>query len=424
MVARPTLIATVRRARRLEGEVTLPGDKSISHRALMLGAIASGESRFRGLSTGADVRSTADCIRALGVEVSESAVRGVGMHGLRRPAGALECGNSGTTMRLLAGLLSAQPFTCELRGDDSLTARPMDRVVTPLREMGAAASWPPLVVGGRLPLRGIDYVMPMASAQVKSAVLLAGLFAGGRTTVVEPIATRNHTELMLHAMGASVAVDGRHVQVSPADRLSALDIEIPGDLSAASFWLVASGLAPHARIRIRNAGTNPTRMKFIELLRSVGIAVAVEGARTTGGESVGDLSVGTAHALRPVTINGATAAEMIDELPVLAVAATQLPGTSRITGAAELRVKESDRIAAMTEGLAAMGANITALDDGWVITGPRHLEGARVRSHRDHRVAMALAVAGLLADGTTEIDDAECVDISYPGFFDQLESLC
>jgi 3-phosphoshikimate 1-carboxyvinyltransferase len=418
------MIATVRRAPRLEGEVTLPGDKSISHRALILGAIASGEGRFRGLSSGADVKSTAECIRALGVEVSESAVRGVGMHGLRAPAGALDCGNSGTTMRLLAGLLSAQRFATELRGDDSLTARPMDRVVTPLREMGAAASWPPLVVGGRAPLHGIDYVMPVASAQVKSAILLAGLFADARTTVVEPVATRNHTELMLAAMGASVGADGRHVQVWPAEHLSPLDIEIPGDLSAASFWLVAAGLVSQSRLRIRSAGTNPTRMKFIELLRGIGIAVAVEGARMAGGEAVGDLAIGTAPNLRPVTINGAIAAETIDELPVLAVAATQLPGTSRITGAGELRVKESDRIAAMAEGLAAMGADITALDDGWVITGPRHLEGARVRSHRDHRVAMALAVAGLLADGTTEIDDAECVDISYPGFFDQLESLC
>jgi 3-phosphoshikimate 1-carboxyvinyltransferase len=418
------MIATVRRARRLEGEVTLPGDKSISHRALILGAIASGESRFRGLSAGADVRSTAECMRALGVEVSESGVRGVGMHGLRAPASALECGNSGTTMRLLAGLLSAQTFATELRGDDSLTARPMDRVVSPLREMGAAASWPPLVVGGRVPLRGIDYVMPVASAQVKSALLLAGLFASGRTTVVEPVATRNHTELMLEAMGASVGADGRHVQVSPAEHLSPLDIEIPGDLSAASFWLVASGLVSPARVLVRNAGVNPTRMRFIELLRGIGIGVAVEGARKAGGEPVGDLAVGTARELFPVTISGAVAAETIDELPILAVAATQLPGISRISGAAELRVKESDRIAAMTEGLAAMGADIVALDDGWVITGPRHLEGAHVRSHRDHRVAMALAVAGLLADGTTEIQDAECVDISYPGFFDQLESLC
>jgi 3-phosphoshikimate 1-carboxyvinyltransferase len=406
------------------GEVRLPGDKSISHRALILGAIADGESRFRGLSTGADVGSTASCLRALDVEITDSSVRGAGMNGLRRASSALDCGNSGTTMRLLAGLLSARPFATELRGDDSLSRRPMDRVVTPLREMGAAASWPPLVVGGRTPLHGIDHEMSVASAQVKSALLLAGLFAEGRTSVLEPLPTRNHTELMLTAMGADLSVDGREVTIRPAGRLTPLDIDVPGDLSAASFWLVASGLVGGSQLRIRNAGTNPTRTAFLDVLRACGFAIAIEGVHSAGGEPVGDLSAGPTSELRPVTVDGALAARMIDELPVLAVAATQLRGTSRITGAAELRIKESDRIAAMAEGLAAMGADITALEDGWVINGPRHLEGAHVESHRDHRVAMALAIAGLLADGTTEIEDAECVDISYPGFFDQLESLC
>lgn len=345
------------------------------------------------------------------------------MKGLRHPADALECGNSGTTMRLLAGLLSAQRFSSELRGDDSLTKRPMDRVVTPLREMGADARWPPLVVGGQTPLHGIEYVMPVASAQVKSALLLAGLFAEGPTAVIEPVATRNHTEQMLSAMGADVAIEGRRVEVRPADRLAPLDIEIPGDVSAASFWLVASGLLAGSGVRIRNVGTNPTRTAFLDLLRACGINVAVSGMRTAGGEEVGDLEVAPGPELRPVAVGGSQAAEMIDELPVLAVAASQLPGTSRITGAAELRVKESDRIIAMAEGLAAMGADIKALEDGWLITGPRHLEGARVESHGDHRVAMALAVAGLLADGVTDIEDAECVEISYPAFFEQLESL-
>ena len=418
------MIATVRRARRLVGEVRLPGDKSISHRALILGSIADGESRFRGLSPGADVRSTASCLRSLGVEIIDSSVRGAGMGGLRRASGALDCGNSGTTMRLLAGVLSAQPFATELRGDESLSRRPMDRVVTPLRAMGAAASWPPLVVGGRTQLHGIEYELPIASAQVKSALLLAGLYAEGRTSVREPVATRNHTELMLAAMGAELHVDGRKVEIRPAARLSPLDIDIPGDLSAASFWLVASGLVSGSQVHIRNAGTNPTRTAFLDVLRECGFAVAVGAVRSVGGEQVTDLSAGPSPELRPVTVNGGLAAQLIDELPALAVAATQLPGTSRITGAEELRVKESDRIAAMAEGLAAMGADITALDDGWVINGPRPLEGARVRSYRDHRVAMALAIAGLLADGTTEIDDADCVDISYPGFFDQLESLC
>ena len=417
------MIATVRKARRLEGEVTVPGDKSISHRALILGSIADGKSRFRGLSSGADVQSTASCMRALGVDITDTSVRGVGMKGLRHPAEPLDCGNSGTTMRLLAGLLSAQRFSTELRGDESLTRRPMDRVVTPLRAMGADARWPPLIVGGQTPLHGIEYRMPVASAQVKSGVLLAGLFADGPTAVIEPIATRNHTEQMLSAMGADVAVEGRRVEVRPADRLGPLEIEIPGDVSAASFWLVASGLVAGSALRIRNVGTNPTRTAFVDLLRACGMMIAISGMRTAGGEQVGELEVAPGPELHPTSVNGSQAAEMIDELPVLAVAASQLPGTSRITGAAELRVKESDRIAAMVEGLSAMGADIKALDDGWVINGPRHLEGARVDSHRDHRVAMALAVAGLLADGATEIEDAECVEISYPGFFDQLESL-
>jgi 3-phosphoshikimate 1-carboxyvinyltransferase len=418
------VIATVRRARRLDGDITVPGDKSISHRALILGSIADGESHLRGLSNGADVRSTAGCMRALGVEIEDSVVRGVGMHGLRASADALDCGNSGTTMRLLAGLLAAQDFASELRGDESLTTRPMDRVVTPLREMGASASWPPLEVGGKVPLHGIEYRPDVPSAQVKSAVLLAGLFAVSPTAVLEAVATRNHTELMLAAMGADVKVEGRLVEIRPADHLSPLDVEIPGDLSGAAFWLVVSGLVRGSRVRIRDVGINPTRTAVIDLMRASGLAIAINGERSEGGEPVGDLEVGPTPALRPLSVSGGMAAEMIDELPVLAVLASQLPGTSRITGATELRVKESDRIAAIADGLAAMGADITALDDGWVINGPRPLEGARVHSHGDHRIAMALAVAGLLADGTTEIEGAECVEISYPGFFDQVESMC
>ena len=418
------MIATIRKARRLDGDVTVPGDKSISHRALILGSIADGVSRFRGLSSGADVRSTAGCMRALGVEIEGSVVRGVGMHGLHASADALDCGNSGTTMRLLAGLLSAQKFSSELRGDESLAVRPMDRVVTPLRDMGADARWPPLIVGGRVPLHGIEYAMPIASAQVKSAILLAGLYAEGTTAVDEPVKSRNHTELMLSAMGAQVTIEDLRVELRKTERLKPLEMEIPGDLSAASFWLVVSGLVRGSRLRLRNVGTNPTRSAVIDLLRACGLTIAVDGGRSEGGEPVGDLEVGPASELRSLSVSGGMAAEMIDELPVLAVAASQLPGTSRISGASELRVKETDRIAAMAAGLAAMGADIAALDDGWVINGPRHLEGARVQSQRDHRVAMALAVAGLLADGTTEIEDAECVEISYPGFFDQLESLC
>lgn len=389
----------------------------------MLGAIASGTSAVRGLSIGADVESTASCMRALGVEIGAGSVKGVGLQGLRVAASPLDCGNSGTTMRLLAGLLAAQPFVSELIGDESLSRRPMERVVEPLRLLGARADWPPLRVGGRVPLRGAEYEVPIASAQVKSSVLLAGLYAEGETVVVEPVRTRDHTELMLLAMGAQVGTRHGRVSVKRVNDLHPLDIDVPGDLSAASFWLVAAGIVPGSRLHLPGVGLNPTRTAFLDLLRSIGFAIECSNLRHVSGELVGDIDVANGNELRSVQVNGAMAAEMIDELPALAVAATQLPGASRITGARELRLKESDRVAAMTEGLVAMGADVRSLDDGWEIHGPRHLEGARVASNGDHRIAMALAVAGLMADGDTEIEGAECVAISHPGFFEQLESL-
>jgi 3-phosphoshikimate 1-carboxyvinyltransferase len=420
------VIATVRPARRLDGVIRVPGDKSISHRALILGSIASGRSRLRGLSPGADVQSTVRCVRELGAELDGSTLDGCGMHGLHGAAGALDCGNSGTTMRLLAGLLAAQEFESELTGDESLSRRPMDRVVAPLSDMGARASWPPLRVGGQTPLHGFGHEMEVPSGQVKSAILIAALFAEGPTSVLEPVKTRNHTELMLQAIGADLKVKGRRILVEPAGDLQPLDLEIPGDISSAAFWLVAGGLMMGSQLRLEGTGVNPTRTAFVDMLRGCGFQVAVSRPRLAGGEPVADLVVQTEQVpnRKPVEIDGGMAAEMIDELPVLAVAATQMPGQSVISGAAELRVKESNRIAAMEEGLAAMGADITAVDDGWVINGPRRLEGARVSAHGDHRVAMALAVAGLIADGRTEIDGAECVEISYPNFFDHLEYLC
>jgi len=417
------LIATVGSARSLRGEVVLPGDKSISHRALMLGAIAGGESRVRGLSAGADVASTASCLRSLGVEIEDRRIAGRGMTGLRAAPGPLDCGNSGTTMRLLAGLLSAQPFESELTGDESLGKRPMDRVVEPLRRMGARASWPPLRVGGGDGLQGIEYQAPVASAQVKSSLLLAGMYAGGTTEVVEPVATRDHTERMLRAMGASIQAMDRRVRISHTENLAPIDIDVPRDVSAASFWLVAAGLIPGSRVRMPGVGLNPTRTGFLELLRRSGFIVVASADPEAAGEPVGTIEVGPASELRPFDIDATTAAAMIDELPVLAVAATQLPGTSTVRGARELRVKESDRIAAMAEALTAMGADVTAQEDGWVIRGPRHLEGATVDSRGDHRIAMAMAVAAVMADGDTEIEGAECVDISYPGFWDQLDAL-
>jgi 3-phosphoshikimate 1-carboxyvinyltransferase len=377
-----------------------------------------------GLSTGADVQSTAACLRALGAEIEETAVRGYGLDGVRQPSGPLDCGNSGTTMRLLAGILAAQGFVSDLVGDESLSRRPMDRVVKPLMAMGAHAQWPPLRVGGKVPLHGIEYRMPVPSAQVKSALLLAGLFADGTTAVIEPVPTRNHTELMLRAMGVDIRSDGGRVEVGKATKLEPLDIEIPGDLSAASLWLVAGGLVPGSTLLIPGVGINPTRTAFLELLRESGFRIEISRERVSGGEPVADLAVRTSPEVTPLEVTGGVAAEMIDELPILAVAATQVAGESRISGAAELRLKESDRIAAMAEGLAALGADIAAHDDGWTIKGPSSLQGAHVSSRGDHRVAMALAVAGLLAEGETEIEDAECVEISYPGFFEQLESLC
>jgi len=417
------VIATVRRARKLEGTIAVPGDKSISHRALMLGAIASGDSHVRGLSTGADVASTAECLRALGVPIDGSQVGGRGMRGLRGATEPLDCGNSGTTMRLLAGLLAAQDFESVLVGDESLSRRPMDRIVDPLREMGAAADWPPLRVGGTYPLHGIEYEAPVPSAQVKSAILFAGLYAEGRTAVIEPVKTRDHTEVMLAAMGAPLGVAGLRVEIERTEELQPLDLDVPGDFSAAAFWLVAGALVAESSIHLLGVGVNPTRTAFADLLSSIGFPIGRSKPRLEANEPVVDLGIRPVFDLRPVRVDASMAARMIDELPVLAVAASQAVGTSVIAGAGELRVKESDRLAAMEAGLNAMGADVVVEDDGWVINGPRRLEGARVDSAGDHRVAMALAVAAMIADGTTEIEGAECVDISYPGFFDHLEYL-
>jgi 3-phosphoshikimate 1-carboxyvinyltransferase len=345
------------------------------------------------------------------------------MDGLRAASAPLDCGNSGTTMRLLAGLLAAQGFESELTGDESLSRRPMDRVVEPLRKMGAMASWPPLRVGGSAQLRGVEYATPVPSAQVKSAILLAGLYAERETAVVEQVQTRDHTELMLGAMGAALVVDGLRVAVAHAESLDPLDIAVPGDFSAAAFWLVAAGLVEGSDVRLLGVGVNPTRTAFADVLSSIGFRFERANPRFEAHEPVADLEVSPVQHLRPLHVTGGTAAQMIDELPVLAVVATQLPGESVIAGAGELRVKESDRLAAMEAGLSAMGADIVAREDGWVIHGPRRLEGARVDSAGDHRVAMALAIAALIADGKTEIEGAECVDISYPGFFDHLEYL-
>ena len=421
----PLSTITVRSPARLEGEIHLPGDKSVSHRALLLNALAAGTARVSGLSPGADVASTASCLRALGVEVGEGAVHGRGMRGLSPARAPLDCGNSGTTMRLLGAILAAQEFESILVGDASLSRRPMGRIAEPLRRMGLSCDpGPPLRVGGTAPARPIDHSMSVPSAQVKSAVLLAGLYAEGPTVVHEPAPTRNHTELMLAAMGARVLVEGGGVTVYGTSRLTPLDVEVPGDLSAAAFWLVAGGLHPSARLRIAGVGVNPTRSAIIEVLRRAGFRITAARQRVRGAEAVADLEVTTASAGQAgLELSGALAAALIDELPVLAVAAALLPGITTIRDAAELRVKESDRISAISEGLTAMGASVVAHDDGMTITGGGGLEGARVRSHGDHRVAMALAVGGMLARGETVIEGAGCVDISDPGFWAQADRL-
>ena len=412
------MLATIRQPAELRGSVEVPGDKSISHRALILNAVAAGPARIQNLATGEDVASTARCLRALGVKVSEEGVQGVGLHGLHAPHGPLDCGNSGTTMRLLAGLLAGQPFETTLTGDQSLSRRPMDRVTTPLAKMGARATLDPLRVGGGK-LRGAEHLMDTPSAQVKSALLLAGLQADGVTRVVEPVRTRDHTERMLGAMAAPIRVDGSAVEVRRAARLDPLPLRVPGDLSSAAFWIVAAAFHPRALVELPGVGVNPTRAGILRLL-----PVARIKETKAGGEPTATLHARTMRGVRPWQWSDHLSAELIDELPVLAVAATQLGGRTVISGAGELRVKESDRIAAMAAGLAALGATIRELPDGWEIDGPVRLRGARVDSFGDHRVAMALAVAGLLAEGETEVEGADCVAVSYPRFWDDLGSLC
>jgi 3-phosphoshikimate 1-carboxyvinyltransferase len=420
------VLARVRGSGRLEGRVTLPGDKSISHRALIFNAVADGEAAVHGLSESADVASTASCLRALGVEVEDHRVIGTGLRGLRAPSAPLDCGNSGTTMRLLAGLLAGQPYASTLVGDASLSARPMERLAQPLRLMGARAETGPLRVGGGKGLVAIEYASPVSSAQVKTALLLAGLYAEGTTRITEPAPSRDHTERMLRSMGAEIQYrPGTASVVGPAERLRPLSLTVPGDMSAAAFWLVAGGLSRHAHVRLPGVGLNPSRTALLDVLGRVGISVRVSGLRQAGDEPVADLEVGGGGGgARALEVDGAEAALLIDELPVLAVAAAFLPGVSRITGAAELRVKESDRIAAMAEGLAELGGRVKELPDGWEIGGGGGLEGARVSARGDHRIAMALAVAGLLAEGETEIEGAECVAVSYPEFWHHLELLC
>jgi 3-phosphoshikimate 1-carboxyvinyltransferase len=413
---------------RLQGTLKVPGDKSISHRALILGAAARGRQTIEGLSDAADVASTAGALRAMGcfVEAMPDGRTMVMANALRDECD-IDAGNSGTTARLLAGFAAARTARCRIDGDASLRARPMARVADPLTRMGARIT---LSAGGRLPatiegghLHGIRYELPVPSAQVKSALLIAGLFAEGETTVIEHIPTRDHTEIMLRAMGAPLAREGNRVSVQGGTHLEGTSVTVPGDFSSAAFFVVAAALVPGSRVHLPFTGVNPRRTALLRVLQEMGAKVMIDAVHPGMTEPAGDL-VAEHSELQACTVDDpATIAGLIDEIPVLAVAATQAQGRTTIRGAAELRHKESDRIAALAEGLRAMGASVEEFDDGLAIDGPAALRGAPVRAFGDHRIAMALAVAALVADGPTEIDDAAAVAVSYPRFFHDLASL-
>ena len=424
---------TVRAARRLRGTIEPPGDKSISHRAAILNAIAEGEAVVENFQTGADCLATVRCLRALSIRIESPAagilrVHGVGRSGLREAATVLNAANSGTTLRLLAGLLAAQPFFSVLTGDASLRSRPMGRIVEPLRAMGARiqgradGTRPPLAIEGG-GLRGIRHRLPVASAQVKSALTLAGLYAEGETVLEDPAPSRDHTERMLRAMGAAAVAGEGGLRVSPlTGELAPLSLRVPGDISAAAFWMVAAAAHPDAELRLTGVGINPSRSGIIDALRAMGASIAVEEERMSGCEPVADIVVRSSR-LRGAVIAGPLIPRLIDEVPALAVAACLAEGETVVRDAGELRLKESDRIHTTAGELRLLGAHIEELPDGMVIHGADALRGTACGSHGDHRLAMTLAVAGLLAAGETTVHGAEAVAVSYPGFWNDLDRL-
>ena len=416
----------------------MPGDKSIAHRAAMIAALAERSSRIINFPNNADCEGTLSCLAKLGVSIKrrdrELLVRGGGVEGLRASSEPLDCRNSGTTMRLLAGILAGRNFKSTLTGDESLRARPMARIIEPLRMMGARISSDdgraPLVIEGHKPLKAINYELPVASAQVKSCVLLAGLSAEGRTELIESSVTRDHSERMLRWFGVPLEVrevEGlRTVTVDGPARFKARDVSIPGDISSAAYFIAAAALLPGSSLEITNVGVNPTRVMFLEQLRSSGFDVAVSEVREQCNEPVGTICVSgsrsSASDFESATLRGPLIPQLIDELPLLAVVGSQIEGGIEIRDAAELRAKESDRIATTVENLRAMGATVEEFDDGLRVSGPTQLLGAAIDTQGDHRIAMAFTVAGLIAEGETKIKDAECVAVSFPEFFDLLQS--
>lgn len=421
----------IKKANSLRGEITVPGDKSISHRAIMLGAIADGTTEVTNFLQGADCISTINCFREMGIDIENShgkvTIHGKGMHGLTAPKSTLDVGNSGTTTRLISGILAAQDFTSRLDGDNSLRKRPMGRIINPLSMMGAQIismrdnDCVPLMVTGKK-LYGIDYISPVASAQVKSAILLAGLYADGITKVTEPYLSRNHSELMLKSFGADINTVDTTVTISPASKLCGQKVNVPGDISSAAYFIVAGLIVPGSEILIKNVGINPTRAGIIDVVKDMGGDITLLNRRFLTGEETADILVKSSD-LKGTEIGGKIIPALIDEIPVIAVLACFADGRTVIKDAHELKVKESNRIDVMVKNLSLMGADITATDDGMIINGGKPLHGAVIDSSYDHRIAMSFTIAGLNSDGETEISGDEIVNISYPGFYNDINSL-
>ena len=422
----------IRPKKSLVGTVAVPGDKSISHRSIMLSSLAKGTSHIHGFLTGEDCLSTISCFRKMGVEIevdgTDVTVLGKGLHGLSEPKEILDAGNSGTTMRLMTGILSAQNFSSEVTGDASIQKRPMDRVRNPLSLMGAEISgsggeklFAPLKIEGRK-LKGINYTLPVASAQVKSAVILAGLYADGQTVITEPESTRDHTEIMLNYLGADIRREEKNIIVNPVKELYAKDIYVPGDISSAAYFMVLGSICPDSDITVTNVGINPTRTGIITVLENMGADIEVLNVKELCGEKVADIRV-KSSVLKSTTVEGDIIPKLIDEIPVIAVAACFAEGTTIIKDAQELKVKESNRIKTVVNELKKFGADIEETDDGMIIKGKNTLSGAICESHNDHRIAMSMAVAAICARGETTITNSQCVDISFPSFFSLLENL-
>ena len=416
----------------LRGNIAVPGDKSIAHRAVIFSAIAQGRSRIFNLSGGDDNSRTVRAFRQMGVEIYRDSdalcVDGKGWDGLRAPAGTIDCGNSGTTMRLLSGLLAGRPFHSELDGDSSLRQRPMKRVIDPLSRMGARIKscrgdgLAPLEIDGG-GLRGMKYCMPIASAQVKSAIILAALQADGRTIIEEPQRSRDHTEVMLGGFGGKVSIDGLTITIDSGPALTGQDVHVPGDISSAAFFLVAAAMIPGSDLIVRGVGCNPTRNGVVEVLKRMGASIELLDQRLEGGERVADIRV-TGGRLKGIDVGADLVARTIDEYPILAIAAAVAEGVTSFSDVKELRYKESDRIAAMSAGLRALGVAVEERDDGMTIQGGNLFHGGAVKSYADHRVAMSFAIAGLVSGNGVEIDDIACVDISFPSFFALLAEIC